>query len=343
MVGILSYGTYIPHSRIKTADIAPVWGKTADDIIGALGVSEKSVADPDEDAATLALLAASRALSAGKIDPTTIEALFVGSESHPYAVNPTATIVGELLGIGNNYLAVDLAFACKAATAGMQAVVGLIEAGKLQNGMIIGSDTAQARPHDILEYTAASAAAAFILSSSKKCIAHIIDFSSYSSDTPDFWRRDGMRYPSHGGRFTGQPAYFAHVEGASRRLLKKTASDAADFDFCVFHMPNGKFPRIVAKSLGFSTQQLAPSLVVDRIGNPYSASALLGLAAVLEQARPHQKIFFCSYGSGAGADSFILETTEHIKRFKPVVSVQDQIKTKHYISYVQYLKMSKTI
>ena len=75
-----------------------------------------------------------------------------------------------------------------------------------------GSGAAQAKPHDILEYTTASGAGAVILSNIQKEIAaEIVDFLSYSSDTPDFWRRDGISYPSHGGRFTGEPAYFHHT------------------------------------------------------------------------------------------------------------------------------------
>jgi hydroxymethylglutaryl-CoA synthase len=103
-----------------------------------------------------------------------------------------------------------------------------------------------------------------------------VSSTSYSSDTPDFWRRDGIRFPSHAGRFTGEPAYFAHVLGSSHHLMQKANISAKDVDYCVFHMPNARFPRDVAKRLGFTPQQVATSLTVDHIGNPYSASSMLG-------------------------------------------------------------------
>ncbi len=349
MVGIVSYGTYIPQYRIKLADIAFAWKKDPLEVVGSLGIEEKSVPGTDEDAVSIALEAGFNSLAAFRGKPTDIEALFVGSESHPYAVNPTSTIVGELLGVGHKYLAADLEFACKAATAGMQALAGLIGSGQVQHGLVIGTDCAQSKPHDALEYTSAAAGVSYLMSGEKQeCIAKLLGYTSYSSDTPDFWRRDGIRYPSHAGRFTGEPAYFAHVLGAAEGLLATTNMKPEDFDYCVFHMPNGKFPRDVARRLGFSKEQLSASLTVDHIGNPYSASTMLGLASVLDIARPGEKIFMVSYGSGAGSDAFIWETTPELARVQKIRGkrqelVTQQILKKHYIDYVGYLKQTHNI
>ncbi len=344
MFGLVSYASYIPKTRITTDEIASFWKKDGAEVATSLGVVEKSVAGIDEDAVTLAIEASSRALGSISLDPSRIEAIFVGSESHPYAVNPTSTIVGEFLGVGNNYFAADLEFACKAATTGLQMVGSLIESKRISYGLVIGSHTAQARPHDILEYTSGSASCAFFVGGkTDEIIVHIIDYASFSSDTPDFWRRDGMRYPSHGGRFTGEPSYYAHVVGASQKLLEKTKYTPSDFDYCVFHMPNGKFPLEVAKRLGFTAAQMKPSLTVAHIGNPYSASALVGLSAVLDIAKPKERIFFCSYGSGAGADSFVFETTRNLATFKKAPTISEQMATKRYISYAEYLRQTKAI
>lgn len=344
-VGIVGFGSYLPFSRIKIAEIARVWGKEEKAIEGSLGVLEKTVASIDEDTVTMGVEAGKNALKMAKIDPEKIEAIYVGSESHPYAVNPSATIIGEALGVGTNYLAADLEFACKAATAGAQSLAGLLEARLINYGLVIGSDCAQAKPGDILEYTAASGAAGFILGRKKQdFLVRILDFASYSSDTPDFWRRDAVPYPSHQGRFTGEPAYFAHVIGAAQRLLTKTKMRATDFNYCVFHMPNGKFPVEASQRLGFDLKQLKPSLLVSQIGNPYSASSLLGLCAVLEIAEPDELIFFTSYGSGAGADSFVLKTTKLLPEArKPVPGISFYLQRKNDISYPAYLKSTKKI
>lgn len=344
MIGISAYGTYVPKFRLPIKDIAEAWSKDGTEVSASLGLIEKSVPASDEDAVTIALEAAQECLSVFSGKPSDLDVLFVGSESHPYAVNPTSTIVGELLGVGHTYLAADLEFACKAATAGVQAIAGLVAAGHAQNGLIIGADTAQGKPHDFLEYTAAAGGAAFVLSR-ENIVAKLLGDTSYSSDTPDFWRRDGMRYPSHAGRFTGEPAYFAHVLGAANRMLEMTKLTPADFDYCIFHMPNGKFPREVAKRLGFTKEQLLPSLVVDKIGNSYSATTLLGLSAVLDIAKPNQKIFMVSYGSGAGSDAFVWETTSALTAMQKQKqtnhqTVADHIAQKTLINYVQFLKQT---
>ena len=345
MSGIVSYGTYIPKYRLRLSEIAQMWGKDIGEIERGLKISEKAVPGFDEDAVTMGIEAGKKALVMSGIKPTDLQAVYFGSESHPYAVNPSSTILGEYLGIGNNYFAADLEFACKAATAGMQVTVGLLNSKNIDYGLVVGSDTAQGKPHDALEYTAASGACAYILGNKKsEIIAEILEMSSYSSDTPDFWRRDGAKYPSHFGRFTGEPAYFTHVLGEGKKLLAKSKLRPQDFSYCVFHMPNGKFPRNAAKKLGFTTEQLAPSLVVDKIGNPYSASSLMGLASILDIAKPKQKIFFVSYGSGAGSDGFIFETTQQIlKKQEKRVSVSKQIEDKIYISYPTYLRQTHSI
>jgi hydroxymethylglutaryl-CoA synthase len=103
-------------------------------------------------------------------------------------------------------------------------------------------------------------------------------------------------------------------------------------------MPNGKFPKEAASRLGFVDKQLADSLVVKKIGNPYSASSLIGLSNILEKSKPNQYIFLASYGSGAGSDAIILKTTKAISKINFGKTVEQMIEDKKYISYVSYLK-----
>ena len=323
MSGIVGYGIYIPKFRIKVEDIANVWEKEADEITNGLKVVQKSVPASDEDAVTMGVEASYDALKRSGISAQKLQAVYVGSESHPYVVNPTSTIIADFLGVGKLFSAADFEFACKAATAALQLTASFVDSGKIDYGLVVGSDTAQAKPHDALEYTAASAAAAYIVGRKPtEIIAKIIDSISYSSDTPDFWRREGMKFPSHAGRFTGEPAYFTHVMGAARALLAKTKSKPSDYE-----------------ALGFTPGQLLPSLIVGQIGNPYSASTLTGLAAILDIAKPHQKIFFTSYGSGAGSDAFVFETTKKLTSMQNKGRTFSQYcKDEEYIPYVDFLK-----
>jgi len=340
MVGIITYGAYIPRFRIKTEEIARVWGANGAEIAKGLGVAEKSVPDLDEDTLTISVNAARFALARREINPDDIGAIYVGSESHPYAVKPTSVTVGEAIGATPVMTAADLEFACKAGTAGIQACMGLVKSGMIKLGLAIGSDIAQGAPGDALEYTAAAGGGAFVIGDDK-VIAEINDTCSFSSDTPDFWRREGQAYPRHGGRFSGDPAYFKHIQGGAKLMMKKMGTVPSDYDYAIFHQPNAKFPRNVAKMLGFTAEQIKPGLAVTRLGNTYSGAVPVGLSATLDIAKPGDRIFVTSYGSGAGSDAFDITVTDAIETEidrSAAPSVEELLADKQYLDYALYAK-----
>lgn len=335
--GIVSYGVYIPRFRIRLGEIARIWGD-GDEITEGLRVFEKSVPDLDEDAVTIAVEAARYALERAGVDPKRIGAIYAGSESHPYAVKPTGTIVGQAVCSSSSYTAADFEFACKAGTAAVQACMGLVSSNLIDLGLAIGSDVSQGAPGDMLEYTAAAGGAAYLIGR-QNLAAEIEGFYSFTTDTPDFWRREGMPYPEHGGRFTGEPAYFKHVTGAARGLMERLGTAPDDYDYAVFHQPNGKFPVRVARMLGFSKKQIEPGMIVPMIGNTYSASCLIGLAATLDIARPGERIFVTSFGSGAGSDAFSISVKDGIENIRcGAPSVRDLIGGAQYLDYAMYAK-----
>ena len=305
-VGIVGYGAYVPRYRLPATEPDRIWMSGRGDA----PVREKSVAGPDEDVVTMSVEAARNALDrAGGIDPALIRAVWVGSESHPYAVKPTSTIVAESIGATPPTQAADWQFACKAGTEALQAAIAFVGSGMAQYAMAIGMDTAQARPGDALEYTAGAGGAAYLVGSASEALAVFEGSFSYATDTTDFWRRAYQHYPSHGGRFTGQPAYFRHSLGAARGLLEALGAEPADYAYAVFHQPNVKFPQTAAKRLGFTREQIAPGLLANDIGNTYAGSSLLGLTAILDAAVPGDRVLLVSYGSGAGSDAFSHWTT----------------------------------
>lgn len=335
--GIVSYGAYIPSNRISVSEIARVWRKDAARIEQQLGVLQKAVAAGDENAATIAITAAQYAINAFGIDRGKIGAVYLGSESHPYAVKPTASIVADALHVGNNYTAADLQFACKAGTAGLIAAYGVVKAGIAEYGLAIGADTAQACPGDMLEYTAGSGGAAVILGAKQEeIIARIIATISYTSDTPDFWRRAQYSFPAHAGKFTQDPGYMHHIKCAVEKLLNVTGLKIADVDHVVFHQPNQKLPRLIARRLGVSDAALTHGLLVERIGNTYAGAVLLGLCSVLDHAQPGELILLCSYGSGAGSDAILLQVTEQIRAGCSVPTIAQMLEHVKHIDYAQY-------
>jgi hydroxymethylglutaryl-CoA synthase len=335
-VGIIGYGAYVPRYRLPASEVARIWTEGQ----GGLPIKEKSVPGLDEDVVTMSIEATRNALHRSGVSPREIRAVWVGSESHPYAVKPTSTIVAEAIGAVPNVQAADYEFACKAGTEAMVAAIGFIGSNMADYALAIGMDTAQGKPGDALEYTAAAGGAAFLLGPAQQSLAVIESSYSFVTDTPDFWRRAYQKYPEHGQRFTGEPAYFRHIVEAATTFMRATGTVPEDYQYAVFHQPNAKFPRRVATQLGFSKEQIAPGLLVPLIGNTYAGAALIGLTATLDIAKPGDRILMVSFGSGAGSDAMDIHVTEELpSRRDRAPKTSDYIARRTEIDYAQYARM----
>jgi len=336
--GIVGYGVYTSRFRIKEDTI------------------ERSVPFVDEDSITAAVEAGKMALIHSGIDPTMVAKVYVGSESNPYAVKPIASKVAQVLKLGEEDKAegvqtvdaVDTEFACKAATCMFKDAAALVYYPSVRQHytMVVGTDNSQAAPRNELggelDFFVGYGASAFIFGM-HDVIAEIEDWCSCTSDTPDFWRRDLECYPRHGGRFTGEPAYFKHVSKAAEKLMSKMRLQPKDVNYFVSHQPNVTFPIKVATQLGFREEQFMPGLQVARFGNTYSGSSPIGLAAVLDIAKPNDRIVIVSYGSGAGSDAYSLLVTKQIldKRARQKFTIRYQAENKNveYVDYETYRRL----
>jgi hydroxymethylglutaryl-CoA synthase len=328
--GIVGYGVYASRFRIKEGNI------------------ERSVPFIDEDSVTAAVEAGKLALIHSGVDSTQIGKIYVGSESNPYAVKPIASKVAQVLKLGEEdedvqgVDAVDTEFACKAATSMFKDAASLVNYPKsnIKYAMVTGTDNSQAAPRDCpggeLDLFVGYGAASFIFGKSD-VIAEIEGWYSCTSDTPDFWRRDGEPYPMHGGRFTGDPAYFKHIRKSSRKLMEKLGLKTTDVNHFVAHQPNVQFPVRIAKELGFKEEQYLPMLQVAKFGNTYSGASPVGLAAVLDLAKPNERILMAGYGSGAGSDAYSFIVTNEIlgKRQQQKLTVKCQADNP-FIEYIDY-------
>ncbi len=334
--GIVGYGVYTSRFRIREGNM------------------ERSVPFIDEDAITAAVEAGKLALIHSGVDSTLVGKVYVGSESNPYAVKPIASKVAQVLKLGEEdedvqgVDAVDTEFACKAATSMFKDAASLVSYPKMgvPYAMVIGTDNSQAAPRDCpggeLDLFVGFGGCAYIFGKND-VIAELEGWYSCTSDTADFWRRDGEPYPMHGGRFTGDPAYFKHIRKAAKKLMQRLNLQISDINYFVAHQPNVQFPVRIAKELGFKEDQYLPSLQVAKFGNTYSGSSPVGLAAVLDIAKPNERILIVSYGSGAGSDAYSFVTTSQIlekrQRQKLTVKYQAENQFLEYVDYTTYRRL----
>ena len=345
MAGIIGYGVYIPLYRIKSEEIANTWGRDVNSVKNGLLINEKSLPHWDEDTVTISIEASLNAIKRAGINPKEIGAVYSGSECPAYAVKPNISMVSNAVGIGPNYTGADVEFACKAGTAALQMVLGLVKSNIIKYGLAIGADIAEIGLENVGDQSTGSGSAAFIVgNNSNEIIAEIQETLSYTTDTPDFWRRPQVRYPTHAERFTGEPAYFKHTVTATKMLLDKVGLKPSGVDHVAFHTPNGKFPLRAAKLIGFTNEQLKHSFVVDKIGNTYSAASLIGLASILDNSKPGESIVVTSFGSGAGSDAFYLTVTDRIDEKRNLAkTTKDYLERKKYVDYTTYLKFTNRV
>ncbi len=328
--GIVGYGAYTSRFRIKEDGL------------------ERAVPFIDEDSVTAAVEAGKLALIHSGLDSRWVGKVYVGSESNPYAVKPIASKVAQVLKLGEEdgdlqgVDAVDTEFACKAGTSMFKDASALVSYSRsgIKYAMVIGADNSQAAPRGCpggeLDTFVGYGGAAFIFGK-QDVIAEVEGWYSCTSDTPDFWRRDGEPYPMHGGRFTGDPAYFKHVRKSACTLMERLNMKASDINYFVPHQPNPTFPVRIAKELGFKDEQYMPSLMINKFGNTYSGASPVGLAATLDIAKPDEQILVASYGSGAGSDAYLLRTTSQLldKRKHQKINVKFFAENP-FVEYVDY-------
>jgi hydroxymethylglutaryl-CoA synthase len=198
--GIVRWGAYVPRYRLSTELISKEWGGS--------GTTHKSVANIDEDATTLGIEAARRAVVGYDRE---IDCVFFGSESKPYAAKASAITVAESIGAGPFVSTIDLESACRGAVEGRFRACDGVGSGSVKQALVVASDVAHSAIGDPLKKTASAAADAFVVGSADEAEFSVSKPVSYATDTIDFHRRDGASYPLTVGRFANETAKFQHM------------------------------------------------------------------------------------------------------------------------------------
>jgi 2-acetylphloroglucinol acetyltransferase len=344
-VGIASYGAQIPQLRITVEEILKVWSNFFLEILKEqLMISERAVLLADQDTTTMAVEASRQALARSSMPVEKLGALLLGTCTNPYDSRPSATLIAEALGTSRWLQCNDVQFSTKSGTSALQFAAALISCGAVNYAMAIGSDSLNRHtaPGTLQEYSASSAAAAYLLSDNPdEIIASIGPFTSCVSDLSDFFRLGGERYIRSGGISSQESGigFLDHIAHAVRRHFDTFGLGVSDFDYVVFQQPVGVVPVALALKFGFGMEQVTQGLVAYDLGDLGSASVGIGLASILDQAEPGQKILLASYGFGAGADVTVIETTDNIRSYnRRGRSIEGQIQNKVMIDYATAMK-----
>ena len=341
-IGIKAYGSSIPQFRLPIEETQKVWRNAMLKLLKhQLFINERAVTGPGQNAISLAVEAARRALQHAGADASDIDGLIMGSCTNPASYHPQGIEVARALGAGDRLFSTDIQFSTKSGTSAIQLGYALVRSKRADNVLAIGSDTLNrmTAPGTMAEY-AASAGAGAVLLGSHQVIAEIEGTQSYNTDLSDEFRLNGEQHIRSGGFQSLAAALDSgfgikhHIVAAVSSFLEEQSLEPADFAYVVFQQPYGIVPFSLGEALQFDLSKITPSNTAYELGNCGSASVMLGLACVLDIAKPDDRILVASYGSGAGSDVISLKVTSEIMKKKgPARPVEDLISDRQLLDY----------
>ncbi len=307
-----------------------------------LFISERTVTGPGQNAVTLGVEAAQRALQYAGIDAADIDALLMGTCTNPDPYHPLAIEVARaFLGASKRLFTADVQFSTKSGTSAIQIGYALVRSGRARKVLAIGSDTLNRMTASgtVAEY-AASAAAGAVIIGTHKVIAEIETTLSYATDLSDEFRLQGERHIRSGGfqaLASSLESGFGikdHIVAAVRSIFEQHKLEPADFTYVVFQQPYGIVPFSLGEALQIDLSKITPSNIAYELGNCGSASVLIGLANILDIAKADDRILVASYGPGAGSDVLCLRVTDEIQNKKDSeMLVEDLIADREMLDY----------
>ncbi|TYO96166.1 hydroxymethylglutaryl-CoA synthase [Desulfallas thermosapovorans] len=332
---IISYGVYLPYLRIKRDEFLSALGSCS------AAMKEKTVMDIDEDVTTMAVEAARNALAG--LDISRVGVLTLASTNFPYQEKEMAGTMVEALGLSNNVLSAQHANSTMSGTQAILSALGLMDQNDQPYALVVVSDAPTSAAHVDLENGFGAGACAFVLAKDEPGLAYEGVFG-YSTEAM------GLRYRLPGEtdmRDIGVKAYATQdynetVKAAVSGLMEKTGRKLADYNHVILHQSDAKTAAALAKKMGCTEEQTKGGQVFAQLGDTGAGAPLLALCRVLDVAANGDHILVCSYGSGSGSQalSFKLEKSLVAQTNKPM---QAALEYKKYISYVQYLKLKRSI
>jgi len=301
MIGILSYGAYIPPTRLPLSVIAG--GEASED------GPERAVAWHDEDAVTLGVTAGVHCLAG--FDRSRVDALFFASTTLPFQEKQAAALAARVLDLPREIWSADHTGSTRAATSALRAAFDAVRAGSARCVLVIASDVRLAAPGSGLESRFGDAAAAFLVGEGA-VLATLEGAAARSDEVTDLWRPAGDPFVhTWEDRFVIQESFTPNLLAVVRQLLEGSKTEIGDYEHVALSAPDARSHAAVAKTLGVAKSSLRSPLF-GRVGDAGAAFAPLQLVEALEAAGPGDRILLANFGNGADALAFC--TTQAIAK-----------------------------
>ncbi|MFH1350613.1 MAG: OB-fold domain-containing protein [Pseudomonadota bacterium] len=332
MVGIKSYGVYIPYYRLNRGEIGKFWGSYQ-------MPGEKAVANFDEDTVTMGVEACRDCMKG--FDNGGVNNLYFASTTFPYAEKQSSALVAAVLDLNQTALTIDVSGSLRSGSNAVRLAMDAIKGGGSKNTLVCSSDLRLGLANGSKELEFGDGAAALLIGDSD-LIATIDDAYTVNNEIFDVYRPAEERFiRSWEDRFVREMGYMKVVTEAVAAALKAFNCGPQDFARAVIFSPNPTYLGGVAKTLGFDPKSQAIDPLWGMIGNLGSAHAMLLLCGALEEAKAGDRLLWVTYGDGC--DVFIITVTENIQNIQKKQSVKRYLTSKAFTTYQRYLRWREII
>ena len=306
MPGITAYGAYLPRRRLQRSAIAAA-NTWFDASLRGLARGERTMCSWDEDTVTMAVEAARDMGPA-----TSVQALFLASTTHPFAVRQNAGIVADALNLGSDLRTMDVAGSLRASTTALMSALDAAAAGT--QAIVVAAERRRARAGSPLEMLSGDGAAALQVGAEGE-IATLIGSATVAADFIDHFRASGDAYDyAWEDRWIRDEGWMKLVPQAVARALAKAGVEPSEVDRLIVPCHLRRVPEGVGKACGISAEAVADPMM-STVGQCGTAHPLLMLAAELASAEPGQTIVVTGFGQGC--DALVFRVADGIGAARP--------------------------
>jgi 3-hydroxy-3-methylglutaryl CoA synthase len=328
MVGIRSYGAYIPMTRLPFAAISGGGRKATG------GGGEKAVAYFDEDSVTMGVAAAIDCLRG--IDRASVGGVLFASTTHTYKEKQGASLVAKALDLPRDVVTADFGGSLRAGTTALRSALDAVKAGSAKNVLVVASDCRLAAPRSPLERNLGDGAAAFLIGD-EQVGATVEAQHTITEEIIDVWRTERDSYVrTWEDRFVVEHGYLVSVAEAVKGVLEKAKLEPKSIAKAALYGPDARSHAALAKAIGLDAKTQVQDPLFGRLGNTGVAFAPMLLVAALENAKPGDRIVLAGYGDGA--DAFVVLVGDAVRNLTDRRGVRWHLERRSELgSYDKYL------
>lgn len=322
---ITGWGRYVPSQVLTNADLERMVETNDEWIVARTGIRERRVAAANETTASMASVAALRAIRTAGIDPDEIDLILLATLTPDYWMPSTAALVKEAIG-NTRAAAMDVSAACSGFVYAFATAQAWISSGLAKHVLVIGAELLTR----FLDYTDrgtcilfGDGAGAVVMSASDAPGGSLgIELTTEPQGAYMIWLpAGGAKSPpsaetiargEHYIRMEGRETYrFATRTMATTALasVRKAGLDPEDIALFIPHQANVRIIEAVAKGLDLPMDRMYVNL--DRYGNTSAASVPIALAEAVAEGRlgVGDNVTIVAFGAGFTSGAATIQWT----------------------------------